>query len=114
MLTIGIPHGSVDHIVAFVNPKARRFKSKFIFYLVYLSLIIANTILWIISPFIGLALFLVISCYHFGETQVIGFHNTSNKLLNFVVGANILLSLFLNNIIELQGILNVIPFLSEF
>ena len=98
MLTIGIPHGSVDHIVAFVNPKARRFKSKFIFYLVYLSLIIANTILWIISPFIGLALFLVISCYHFGETQVIGFHNTSNKLLNFVVGANILLSLFLNNI----------------
>ena len=64
----------------------------------------------IISPFIGLALFLVISCYHFGETQVIGFHNTSNKLLNFVVGANILLSLFLNNIIELQGILKVIPF----
>ena len=72
MLTIGIPHGSVDHIVAFVNPEARRFKSKFIFYLVYLSLIIINMILWIISPIIGLALFLVISCYHFGETQVIG------------------------------------------
>ena len=114
MLTIGIPHGSVDHIVAFLNPEARRFKSKFIFYLVYLSLIIINTLLWIISPFIGLALFLVISCYHFGETQVIGFHNTTNKLLNFVLGANILLSLFLNNIIELQGILTVIPFFSEF
>ena len=52
MLTIGIPHGSVDHIVAFVNPEARRFKSKFIFYLDYLSLIIINTLVWIISPFI--------------------------------------------------------------
>tara|TARA_Y100000748_G_scaffold89045_1_gene73981 strand:- start:724 stop:1275 length:552 start_codon:yes stop_codon:yes gene_type:complete len=36
---------------------------------------------------------------------VIGFNNTKNKLLNFVLGANILLSLFLNNIFELQFIL---------
>ena len=68
-----------------------------------------NILLWIISPFIGLFVFLIISCYHFGETQVIGYNPTNNKLLNFIVGANILLSLFLNNIVELQGILYIIP-----
>ena len=109
MLTIGIPHGSVDHIIAFINPKARKFESKSIFYITYISLIILNIILWIISPFLGLLVFLIISCYHFGETQVIGYNSTDNKLLNFVVGANILLSLFLNNIAELQEILYIIP-----
>ena len=34
---------------------------------------------------------------------------TDNKILNFVIGANILLSLFLNNIVELQEILYIIP-----
>ena len=109
MLSIGIPHGSVDHIIAFINPKARKFDSKPIFYLVYLSLIVFNIILWVISPFLGLLVFLIISCYHFGETQVIGYNTTDNKILNFVIGANILLSLFLNNILELQEILYILP-----
>lgn len=109
MLSIGIPHGSVDHIIAFINPEARKFDSKLIFYLVYLSLIVFNIILWVISPFLGLLVFLIISCYHFGETQVIGYNTTDNKILNFVIGANILLSLFLNNILELQEILYILP-----
>jgi|TARA_B100002019_G_scaffold275036_1_gene272551 Brp/Blh family beta-carotene 15,15'-monooxygenase len=109
MLSIGIPHGSVDHLIAFINPNARKFESKFIFYITYLSLIIFNIILWVISPFLGLLVFLIISCYHFGETQVIGYNPTDNKILNFVIGANILLSLFLNNILELQEILYIIP-----
>ena len=109
MLSIGIPHGSVDHLIAFINPKARKFDNKFIFYIIYLSLIIFNIILWVISPFLGLSVFLIISCYHFGETQVIGYNSTDNKILNFVIGANILLSLFLNNIMELQDILYIIP-----
>ena len=109
MLSIGIPHGSVDHIIAFINPNARKFESKLIFYVVYLSLIVFNIILWIISPFLGLLVFLIISCYHFGETQVIGYNSTDNKILNFVIGANILLSLFLNNIVELQEILYILP-----
>lgn len=114
MLSIGIPHGSVDHIIAFINPKARKFDSKLLFYIIYLSLIGINILLWIISPFLGLLVFLLISCYHFGETQVIGYNSTENKLLNFVVGANILLSLFLNNIKELQEILYIIPQFSNF
>ena len=109
MLSIGIPHGSVDHIIAFINPNARKFDSKLIFYVVYLSLIVFNIILWVISPFLGLLVFLIISCYHFGETQVIGYNTTDNKILNFVIGANILLSLFLNNILELQEILYILP-----
>jgi len=109
MLSIGIPHGSVDHIIAFINPNARKFDSKLIFYVVYLSLIVFNIILWVLSPFLGLLVFLIISCYHFGETQVIGYNPTDNKILNFVIGANILLSLFLNNIVELQEILYILP-----
>jgi len=109
MLSIGIPHGSVDHIIAFINPKARKFNNKFTFYIIYLFLIALNILFWIIDPRLGLTIFLLISCYHFGETQVIGYNKTNNKLLNFVIGANILLSLFLNNIVELQEILYVIP-----
>lgn len=109
MLSIGIPHGSVDHIIAFINPNARKFDSKPIFYLVYLSLIAINILIWWYSAYLGLLLFLIISCYHFGETQVLGYNSTDNKILNFVIGANILLSLFLNNIVELQEILDVIP-----
>ena len=109
MLSIGIPHGSVDHIIAFINPEARKFDSKLIFYVVYLSLIVFNIILWVISAFLGLLVFLIISCYHFVETQVIGYNTTDNKILNFVIGANILLSLFLNNIVELQEILYILP-----
>ena len=109
MLSVGIPHGSVDHIIAFINPEARKFDSKLLFYIIYLSLIGINILLWIMSPLLGLLVFLIISCYHFGETQVIGYNPTDNKLLNFVIGANILLSLFLNNIFELQKILEVIP-----
>ena len=106
MLSIGIPHGSVDHIIAFINPKTRVFKNKLSFFTIYLLLIFINILIWILSPYLGLFTFLVISCYHFGETQVIGFNDTKNKFLNFVVGANILLSLFLNNIFELQIILS--------
>ncbi len=113
MLTIGIPHGSVDHIIAFINPKKRRFKSKLSFFTVYLSLIIINVVIWIFSPYLGLFTFLLVSCYHFGEAQVIGFNDTKNKLLNFVVGANILLSLFLNNIFELQIILDDLTLFSS-
>ncbi len=113
MLTIGIPHGSIDHLIAFLHPETRRFKNKFTFYLVYLFLIALNIVLWIISPFLGLFLFLIVSCYHFGETQVIGYNSTENRSLNFVVGANILLSLFLNNIFELQQILKDFSFFSS-
>ena len=110
MLSIGIPHGSIDHIIAFINPKARKFNNKFTFYIIYLFLIALNILFWIIDPLIGLTIFLLISCYHFGETQVIGYNSTDNKILNFVVGANILLSLFLNNIADLQQILKgVVP-----
>ena len=28
MLLIGIPHGSVDHIIAFINPKTRKPRQK--------------------------------------------------------------------------------------
>ena len=42
MISIGIPHGSVDHIIAFLNPESRRFSSRFSFFSVYLALIIIN------------------------------------------------------------------------
>ena len=113
MLTIGIPHGSVDHIIAFINPNSRRFSSRFSFFSIYLVLIALNILVWVLSPFLGLFIFLLVSCYHFGETQVIGYNSTDNRLLNFVIGANILLSLFLNNIFELQEILVDFTFFSS-
>ena len=80
MLTIGIPHGSVDHIIAFINPKSRRFNSKLSFFTVYLSLIVLNIIIWVFSPYLGLFTFLLVSCYHFGEFT--GCKSTSSSSWN--------------------------------
>ena len=110
MLTIGIPHGSIDHLIAFINPKTRRFQNKFYFFISYISLIFFNILLWIISPYLGLFIFLIISCYHFGETQVLGYTTTDNKFLNFVLGANILLSLYPFRLICSQTTLNEATF----
>ena len=65
ILLIGIPHGAIDHILFF---KKRSF-SQLKFYSIYLGLILLFLLLWIFFPFWSLLLFLLISAFHFGESQ---------------------------------------------
>lgn len=67
---VGIPHGATDHLI-FRN-LARPFlgtRKMIYFYVYYLLLIGAYAILWWFLPLLSFALFLIISAYHFGQSN---------------------------------------------
>lgn len=77
ILTLGIAHGSIDHLL-FVD---KRHSSKNQFILFYLLILSANFALWFILPKFALYLFLLVSAYHFGQSQLIEF-NINQKVLS--------------------------------
>jgi Brp/Blh family beta-carotene 15,15'-monooxygenase len=88
MIVTGIPHGAVDHVVyqyvendevpgrAAVKDRAPGSSSKVKkahlgrFFLVYMSIIAAYSVLWVLLPKVCLAIFLLMSFYHFGQSQL--------------------------------------------
>ena len=99
-MLVGIPHGSLDHLLL----PTQNFKSKLKFYIFYIGLIVLNLLVWSFSHIIGLVLFFLISSYHFGESQLYKF-NLKNKLLTHFTylcwGASVIFSFFFYNIDEL-------------
>jgi Brp/Blh family beta-carotene 15,15'-monooxygenase len=67
ILTIGISHGSLDHIKGKKLIKYFGYKSISIFYLCYIFVGIATITIWLIFPKFLLFLFLVIAAFHFGK-----------------------------------------------
>ena len=101
LLSIGIPHGTLDHLLTFQKQDTNKFK----FYLYYLGSIILHLLVWIISPSLGLISFLLVSAFHFGETQLHVFFNKERKLRKIIYlnwGLSILFILIYYNIAELS------------
>jgi len=67
ILTIGISHGSLDHIKGKQLLKILGFKSSFIFYLGYLTISLISIFTWILFPNFLLLFFLIVASYHFGK-----------------------------------------------
>ncbi|EIM77816.1 beta-carotene 15,15'-monooxygenase, brp/blh family protein [Nitritalea halalkaliphila LW7] len=65
MVTVGIPHGAVDHLLA-----SSTTASPWKFYLRYLGIMAAYTLLWVLAPLLALFLFLFVSAYHFGQMHL--------------------------------------------
>lgn len=67
MVFPGLPHGALDHCLEGSMPLTGwpllRFVAR------YLALMAAVLLLWLVSPWLGLALFLLSSAWHFGETD---------------------------------------------
>ena len=91
MVLTGIPHGAVDHVVYqyvensvksdqseesrildnTLESKARIKKAQLgRFFLVYMGIIAAYSVLWLLLPKFCLAVFLLMSFYHFGQSQL--------------------------------------------
>jgi Brp/Blh family beta-carotene 15,15'-monooxygenase len=69
LLTVGIPHGAIDHLTS--DPLIN--KSGLIrFVLLYLLLIFLYLVCWFFFPLTALVLFIVMSAYHFGQTHFLG------------------------------------------
>ncbi len=105
IMLVGIPHGSLDHLLL----PTQNFKSKLKFYIFYLGLILLNLLVWNFSHILGLILFILISSYHFGESQLYKF-NLKNKLITHFTylcwGASVVFSFFFYNIEELVFLSN--------
>ena len=67
ILTIGISHGSLDHIKGKKLIKYFGYKSMGIFYLSYLLIGSVIILIWLIFPKSLLFLFLIIAAFHFGK-----------------------------------------------
>ena len=102
ILLFGIPHGAIDHIIFFKKRNITQLK----FYLIYLGLIIGFVLMWHIAPVLSLLLFLLISAFHFGESQ---FEDIKlNKILKnsfyFFWGIALLATLIFYNLKELANV----------
>ena len=67
ILTIGISHGSLDHIKGKRLIKYLGYKSMTIFYLGYLFIGVITILIWLVFPKLLLLLFLIVAAYHFGK-----------------------------------------------
>ena len=67
ILTIGISHGSLDHIKGKKLIKYFGYKSMSIFYLSYLLIGAVIILIWLIFPKSLLLLFIIIAAFHFGK-----------------------------------------------
>lgn len=103
ILAFGIPHGAIDHILYF----KKRDTSPAKFYTIYLGLILLFVVLWMYQPMLSFIFFLVISAFHFGESQFADLsirRSTYSLLLYIVWGLTLLLNLIYYNVSELNDL----------
>jgi Brp/Blh family beta-carotene 15,15'-monooxygenase len=68
VLTVGVPHGSLDHLCSSnVFPKLSWLQAKAVFLVLYAAMAAAVVVIWVFTPVVSLAAFLAISIYHFGS-----------------------------------------------
>ena len=103
----GIPHGALDHVVASANDlkMGKQFHlGKFL--LKYLIAIFLYAVCWIYFPAISLLFFLLISAWHFGETDIPNFDKQWLWNINRLLwGSFVLLLILLTHQEETESII---------
>ena len=95
ILTIGVSHGSLDHIKGKKLFNILNIKKFSIFYFLYILIAISVIILWIIIPSISLMIFLLVASFHFGKEDIqflISENSYFNQFLFFLKGLLIILA----------------------
>lgn len=80
LVTVGIPHGSLDHLLSNPNLNLRgliRFIGK------YIAIILIYLFIWIFLPVPALIMFLGMSAYHFGQSHFINLPLTYQKEITY-------------------------------
>lgn len=74
VVLVGIPHGAVDHLVADPSAMSRRtagtVRFDWPFHVRYVFTILAALLVWAIAPTAALAIFLIVSIHHFGQSDL--------------------------------------------
>jgi len=93
ILSIGISHGSLDHMKGKKLIKILGFKSYYIFYLAYIFLILLTIFIWFLFPKFLLFLFLIVAAFHFGkEDSAFISKNNNFELIYFFKGSLVIIS----------------------
>ena len=103
LLAIGIPHGTLDHLLTFEKQETNKSK----FYLFYIGSILLYLLAWVFSPSLSIISFVLVSAFHFGETQLHVFFDKKRKLQKIIYmnwGLSIIFTLIFYNIFELSKI----------
>jgi len=106
MVLTGIPHGAVDHVVyQYVKHSSDDGRASSVpatsnvpqsigkmnkvqlgrFFLVYMGIIVAYSLLWVMLPKLCLAIFLLMSFYHFGQSQLYYLKMSEKHVLKVVL-----------------------------
>ncbi len=93
ILSIGISHGSLDHIKGKKLLKILGFKSSSVFYFGYISIGLTTIFIWLLFPKFLLLLFLIVASFHFGkeDSEFIG-KNKNFELIYFLKGSLVIVS----------------------
>lgn len=105
VFTVGIAHGSVDNVLYLKKTAIKPLK----FYFIYLLLVGAYAFTWFVFPIFSLALFLLISAYHFGQSQLVDCFKQGfflSKLLYLAWGVALLSALISIKQVEIVTLLN--------
>tara|TARA_R110002073_G_scaffold163377_5_gene319478 strand:+ start:501 stop:1214 length:714 start_codon:yes stop_codon:yes gene_type:complete len=99
IIVFGIPHGAIDNVIFLQQSKLSKWK----FYLNYIGGVIINILSWIYFPEFAFMLFILISAYHFGQSQFsnYNFKGTQSKLLFISWGMALLLGMLSFNQLEI-------------
>ena len=93
ILTIGISHGSLDHIKGKKLIKVLGFKSSSIFYFGYIFVGLTTIFIWLLFPKFLLLLFLIIAAFHFGKEDSEFINKNKNlELIYFLKGSLIIVA----------------------
>lgn len=116
IVLIGIPHGANDHLLFFNLFKKRALEEgskTALFFLYYLGLIFLYVCSWFFLPAFSLGIFILISIYHFGQSNLysIPLRSAKGKFLSiFLSGTFVLLTPILAHI---ETALPIIEILSK-
>jgi len=104
IILFGIPHGAIDNVLSLSESNL----SKKNFYFLYLLSMIVYSFLWFIIPKFSFIFFLLLSSYHFGESQLSNYNVKSifSKIIYFVWGIALMSTLFFYNSNELIILFN--------
>lgn len=90
LVTIGLPHGATDYLLFRRMHRSRLTKNQIIrFFTIYVAAVLGFLLFWLIFPMYSFIIFIVISAYHFGQSnwEDITIPKEYSILINFLWGA---------------------------
>ena len=110
LMLIGIPHGALDHLLS-----KKKNSCLFFFLLKYVVIAGLYFVFWQFFPLLALIVFVVYSCFHFGESELIENNIQVDSIVAhfkaFAMGLSILLFIIFSHFEEsLDIVANLAPF----